>query len=286
MVRILVAILQATEEAHKNAAATFTRLVTESCAQQTQAAFKAGGTKAMSNRDVSAFDKYIDKDKLNQVLSGKRRPTRKSSRICNARLVEALARRQFPPCRRGSGGAASCGPGDRRRPRPVDRHQGRAAGIPASGRATGGRRRRARSGGAVARRTVAAMARNACERDRSGVSPLGRRRHHRAVARRARRPGGQSRETGREAAHQLPPRATSQGAERNREDVARPGSARGLGPGHRVDDSRAACSGRHGGDSRARSLRRQSEGADLAGRLHRASRPQRDPHRPARHHVA
>jgi hypothetical protein len=75
----------------KNAAATFTRLVTESCAQQTQAAFKAGGTKAlevpfrtlgqlamqelMSNRDVSAsmsaFDKYIDKDKLNQVLSGK-----------------------------------------------------------------------------------------------------------------------------------------------------------------------------------------------------------------------
>jgi hypothetical protein len=91
MVRILVAILQATEEAHKNAAATFTRLVTESCAQQTQAAFKAGGTKAlevpfrtlgqlamqelMSNRDVSAsmsaFDKYIDKDKLNQVLSGK-----------------------------------------------------------------------------------------------------------------------------------------------------------------------------------------------------------------------
>jgi hypothetical protein len=85
MVRTLVAILQATEEAHKNAAAT------ESCAQQTQAAFKAGGTKAlevpfrtlgqlamqelMSNRDVSAsmsaFDKYIEKDKLNQVLSGK-----------------------------------------------------------------------------------------------------------------------------------------------------------------------------------------------------------------------
>ena len=64
-----------TEEAHKNAAATFTRLVTESCVHQTQAAFKAGGTKAMSNRDVSAsmsaFDKYIDKDKLNQVLSGK-----------------------------------------------------------------------------------------------------------------------------------------------------------------------------------------------------------------------
>jgi hypothetical protein len=85
------AALEASEEAHKNAAATFTRLVTESRAQQTQAAFKAGGTKAlevpfrtlgqlamqelMSNREVSAsmsaFDKYIDRDKLNQVLGGK-----------------------------------------------------------------------------------------------------------------------------------------------------------------------------------------------------------------------
>jgi hypothetical protein len=39
-------------------------------------------------------------------------------RICNARPVEALARRQFPPCRRGGGGAAPLGPGDWRRPRP------------------------------------------------------------------------------------------------------------------------------------------------------------------------
>src|SRR6202158_4581822 len=113
----------------------------------------------------------------------------------------------------------SLGSGYRRGLCPVDRSPGRAAGLPASGRATGGRRRRARPGGAVARPAVAAMARNACERDRSGVPPVGRRRHHRVVARRARGSGRQGRATGREGAHQLPPRATRQGAQENREEA-------------------------------------------------------------------
>ena len=38
-------------------------------------------------------------------------------------LSNQLGRRQFPACRRGGGGAAVYGPGDRCRPRPVDRYQ-------------------------------------------------------------------------------------------------------------------------------------------------------------------
>jgi hypothetical protein len=41
------AALEATEEAHKNVAAIFTRLVTEACVHQTRAAVKAGGAKAV-----------------------------------------------------------------------------------------------------------------------------------------------------------------------------------------------------------------------------------------------
>ena len=84
-------VLQATEETHKIIGATVTRLLTESCPHQTGAAYKEGGTKAlevgfrtfgqlamqelMSDRDVNAtmgaFEKYIDRERLNQVLGGK-----------------------------------------------------------------------------------------------------------------------------------------------------------------------------------------------------------------------
>lgn len=81
--------LLATEQAHKVVAATFTRLVTESCAQETRTAFSQGGTMAiqvafetlgalamqelMSDPDVkatmSAFERHIDQDRLNHVLA-------------------------------------------------------------------------------------------------------------------------------------------------------------------------------------------------------------------------
>jgi hypothetical protein len=82
--------VRATDEAHKIVAGTFTRLLAESYANETQAAVKLGGTtlkvafetlgqlamqELMSVRDVQAamggFEKYIDRDKLGHVLSGK-----------------------------------------------------------------------------------------------------------------------------------------------------------------------------------------------------------------------
>lgn len=81
---------QASEEAHKTIAATFTRLLAESCLPQTQAAFKEGGSKAietafqtlgqlamqeiMSNPDVNAgmtrFEKFLDQGKLSKAFGG------------------------------------------------------------------------------------------------------------------------------------------------------------------------------------------------------------------------
>jgi hypothetical protein len=83
--------MQAAEETHRQVAQTFTRLLTESCRQQTQAAFKQGGPTAlqgafqtlgqlamqelMSDRGVTsamgAFERYLDQNKLNQVFGGK-----------------------------------------------------------------------------------------------------------------------------------------------------------------------------------------------------------------------
>ena len=79
-----------TEETNEAVAAIFTRLVTESCVEQTKTAAKEGGGLAiqgafqtlnalamqelMSGRDVratmSGFEKYLDRSKLNQVLGG------------------------------------------------------------------------------------------------------------------------------------------------------------------------------------------------------------------------
>jgi hypothetical protein len=76
---------------HKATAALFTRLLADNCARQTQAAVKDGGATAlqgafaqlgqlamqelMSNKDVAAsmgaFEKYLDKDKLNKALTPK-----------------------------------------------------------------------------------------------------------------------------------------------------------------------------------------------------------------------
>lgn len=83
-------LVSASEETHKTMAATFTRLLADSCPAQTQAAFKQGGSKAievafqtlgqlamqelMSNQDVSAsmgkFEKLLDQTKLQKALSG------------------------------------------------------------------------------------------------------------------------------------------------------------------------------------------------------------------------
>jgi len=78
---------QATQEANKAMAATFTRLLTDSCAQEArtapkealEGAFRSFGELAMqelaSDHDVkaalSAFEMYLDKNKLDQVLGGK-----------------------------------------------------------------------------------------------------------------------------------------------------------------------------------------------------------------------
>jgi hypothetical protein len=79
----------ASEDTHKVMAATFTRLLTDACLTQTQAAFKAGGSKAievafqtlgalamqelMSNPEVSTnmgkFEKLIDQGKLSKAFS-------------------------------------------------------------------------------------------------------------------------------------------------------------------------------------------------------------------------
>jgi len=84
------AVAEASEEAHKAMAATFTRLLAESCVPQTQAAFKEGGSKAiemafqtlgqlamqeiMSNPNVNAgmtkFEKFLDRDKLSKAFGG------------------------------------------------------------------------------------------------------------------------------------------------------------------------------------------------------------------------
>jgi hypothetical protein len=78
-------------DTHKATAALFTRLLADDCARQTQAAVKDGGAVAiqgafqslgqlamqelMSNKDVAAsmgaFEKYLDKDKLNKALAPK-----------------------------------------------------------------------------------------------------------------------------------------------------------------------------------------------------------------------
>jgi hypothetical protein len=80
-----------TEETHKAMAGIFTRLLTESCPQQTLAAFKLGGATAiqvgfhtlgqlamqelMSDSAVSAtmggFQKHLNQEKLNQLFSTK-----------------------------------------------------------------------------------------------------------------------------------------------------------------------------------------------------------------------
>ncbi len=85
------AAVQAREETNEAMAAIFTRLLTESCAEETRAASKAGGTRAvpesfrslgalamqeiMSDRDVKdamgAFEKHLDHGKLNRVLEAK-----------------------------------------------------------------------------------------------------------------------------------------------------------------------------------------------------------------------
>jgi hypothetical protein len=84
-------MLQAAEEMHRQVAQTFTRLLTESCRQQTQAAFKQGGPVALQaafqtlgqlamqelmsdrgvNKAMGAFERYLDQNKLNQVFGGK-----------------------------------------------------------------------------------------------------------------------------------------------------------------------------------------------------------------------
>jgi hypothetical protein len=84
------ALATASEETHKIMAATFTRLLADSCLTQSQAAFKQGGSKAievafqtlgalamqelMSNQDVTAnmskFEKLIDQNKLGKVFGG------------------------------------------------------------------------------------------------------------------------------------------------------------------------------------------------------------------------
>ena len=80
----------AEEDAHKSMAQLFTRLITESCMDQTQSAVKEGGAKAiesafqtlgqlamqelMTNPEVtssmSRFEKQLDQSKLNKVFSG------------------------------------------------------------------------------------------------------------------------------------------------------------------------------------------------------------------------
>jgi len=80
----------ASEETHKTMAATFTRLLADTCPTQTQAALKQGGSKAieiafqtlgqlamqelMSNQDVNAsmgkFEKFLDQTKLQKALGG------------------------------------------------------------------------------------------------------------------------------------------------------------------------------------------------------------------------
>jgi hypothetical protein len=79
----------ASEETHKIMAATFTRLLVDSCLTQTQAAFQEGGSRAiegafatlgrlamqelMSNQDVNAnmskFEKFLDQTKLSKAFS-------------------------------------------------------------------------------------------------------------------------------------------------------------------------------------------------------------------------
>jgi len=79
------------QDTYKVTAALFTRLLADDCARQTQAAVKDGGAVAiqvafqslgqlamqelMSNKDVAAnmgaFEKYLDKDKLNKALAPK-----------------------------------------------------------------------------------------------------------------------------------------------------------------------------------------------------------------------
>ncbi len=79
---------QAAEQSHRFMANTVMRLLTESCAPQTRAAFKEGGSMAiqiafqtlgqlamqelMTDRAVlgnmAAFEKHLDQNKLNQVL--------------------------------------------------------------------------------------------------------------------------------------------------------------------------------------------------------------------------
>ncbi len=82
------ALATASDETHKLMAATFTRLLADSCLTQTQAAFKQGGSRAieaafhtlgqlamqelMSNQDVNAnmskFEKFIDQSKLSKAF--------------------------------------------------------------------------------------------------------------------------------------------------------------------------------------------------------------------------
>jgi len=81
---------RATEETNEAVAAVFTRLVTESCVEQTKSAAKEGGGQAlqgafqtlgalamqelMSDADVKAtmggFEKYLDRNKFNHILGG------------------------------------------------------------------------------------------------------------------------------------------------------------------------------------------------------------------------
>lgn len=80
----------ASEETHKIMAATFTRLLAESCVVQTRAAYAEGGSRAievafqtlgqlamqelMTNPDVAAsmgkFERLIDQEKLGKAFSG------------------------------------------------------------------------------------------------------------------------------------------------------------------------------------------------------------------------